>query len=1025
MRGISRRPLLVIGVWIVVAGILNIAVPQIHTVAATRSADFIPRDAPAVEALQNMGVKFQESTSSGTAYVVLHDQRGLDDADHAFYTSLVERLRQDSSHVQSVQDLWNDKAAAAAALSPDRTTVYALVRLTGDTGTSASVKSVAAVRDIANGGSRPAGLSVATTGPAATVSDEFAGIEKSLPAVTALTVVCILVVLLLVYRSLAAVVIPLATIGIALAAANGACAALGVAGMPLSIFSVSLLSAIVLGAGTDYAIFLVSRYHEARRTGMSTESALEHGYARIAPVILASGLVVALTSAGMSVAKIGLFRTVGLPCAIGVLITLLAALTFTPASMKVAVWLGMLEPRRTGRRTRYWRWLAVTTVRHPRRAAALSLGLMILLAASIPTIHLSYDERKAQDADSESNRGYQLVSQHFRGNTLLPQYVTISSDRDLRTTGAFAAMEKVAQSISVLPDVVSVQAISRPFGTTIPESSLGYQAGVVADGLSGGVREIAAAQPQLNRLDDGGSQVANGAGALSSGLQRLDDGTGQARNGSQQLVDGNQRLADGLSAARDGSSRIRDGASQLADGSKELSDRVASATDFLTGPAAQLAALRAQVAANPDCARQPICATARTLLAALDATGAPSLLDQVTQLRQGTQRLADGNAELLDGATQLDNGLDAASAGSQALLAGQRQLDDGLGQLKDGTGLALQGGQRLADGTQQLDGGVHLATSQIIRIRDGLKTAADYLAELRANTQAGANGGFYIPQFAMSRPDLQTAIKLFISPDGRMARLIVTDTGDPFSTDAMRRSQVVLDTARRALGQTELRNSTVDVTGLTPVYRDLRDMSLKDFTDIIIVACILSFLIIALLVRSLVIPVYIVGSAIVSFLAALGLSVLIWQHILHQPLHWAVPPLAFIILVAVGSDYNVLLMSRVRDEARDSPGGLRGSPDLAIVRAVTSTGGVITTAGAVFAIAMLALTAAATGNTAQVGFTIGIGLLLDTLIVRTVTVPAVAAMVGRRNWWWPFTRRAVPDGGPPASEQPPGAPDRT
>jgi RND superfamily putative drug exporter len=131
---------------------------------------------------------------------------------------------------------------------------------------------------------------------------------------------------------------------------------------------------------------------------------------------------------------------------------------------------------------------------------------------------------------------------------------------------------------------------------------------------------------------------------------------------------------------------------------------------------------------------------------------------------------------------------------------------------------------------------------------------------------------------------------------------------------------------------------------------------------------------------------------VLSYFAALGIGVLVFQVMLDQQLHWSVPPLAFVVLVAVGADYNMLLISRLRDEA---PLGTR----FGVIRTLASTGGVITAAGVIFAASMWGLLFSSIGTVVQGGFVIGIGILLDTFLVRTVTVPAVATLVGRANWW--------------------------
>jgi RND superfamily putative drug exporter len=129
-----------------------------------------------------------------------------------------------------------------------------------------------------------------------------------------------------------------------------------------------------------------------------------------------------------------------------------------------------------------------------------------------------------------------------------------------------------------------------------------------------------------------------------------------------------------------------------------------------------------------------------------------------------------------------------------------------------------------------------------------------------------------------------------------------------------------------------------------------------------------------------------------SYASALGASVLIWQHLVGHPLHWAVPALAFIALVAVGADYNLLLAMRPREEA---PAGMK----TATIRAFGGTGGVVTTAGIIVGLTMFALLGGDVVTIAQVGSTIGVGLLIDTLVVRTFVVPAIAVLLGRWFWW--------------------------
>ena len=151
--------------------------------------------------------------------------------------------------------------------------------------------------------------------------------------------------------------------------------------------------------------------------------------------------------------------------------------------------------------------------------------------------------------------------------------------------------------------------------------------------------------------------------------------------------------------------------------------------------------------------------------------------------------------------------------------------------------------------------------------------------------------------------------------------------------------------------------------------------------------------ILMVLLRSILAPVLLVATVILSFTSAVGVSTLIWQHLIGIDLDWSVIPVSFMAVIAVGADYSMLFASRIREESAQN-GMVRG-----IIRGFGSTGGVITTAGVVFAVTMFALMSGTVLNLVQIGFTVGVGLLLDIAIVRTVLVPAAMAVIGDRIWW--------------------------
>jgi RND superfamily putative drug exporter len=231
-----------------------------------------------------------------------------------------------------------------------------------------------------------------------------------------------------------------------------------------------------------------------------------------------------------------------------------------------------------------------------------------------------------------------------------------------------------------------------------------------------------------------------------------------------------------------------------------------------------------------------------------------------------------------------------------------------------------------------------------------------------------------------------------MSPTGRATYLLVYGDGHEWGNDGAQRAALIQSAVHEATKEGTLTPTNVHLTGVAPATRDLQRFVDRDMLLLVLTTLSLIFVIVAAMLRSPVAGLVVVATVSASFASALGVSVLVWQYLLGHELHWAVAPISFIALIAVGADYNLLLAMRMREEAR---AGLHTG----IVRAFAGTGGVVTTAGIVFGITMFALVGSSVLSIAQIGFTIGAGLLVDTLIVRTFLMPSIAALFGRWFWW--------------------------
>ena len=271
-------------------------------------------------------------------------------------------------------------------------------------------------------------------------------------------------------------------------------------------------------------------------------------------------------------------------------------------------------------------------------------------------------------------------------------------------------------------------------------------------------------------------------------------------------------------------------------------------------------------------------------------------------------------------------------------------------------------------------------------------SASNSTAMGKAFDAAKNDDSFYLPPEVFKNKDFQRVMKVFLSPDGKAVRMLISQKGDPASTEGMSRVDAIKCAAEEALKGTPLEDSKIYLAGTAAMVKDLVDGSTYDLLIAGVAALCLIFIIMLIITRSFVAALVIVGTVLVSLGASFGLSVFVWQYMLGIQIHWVVLAMSVIILLAVGSDYNLLLVARMKEE-------IGAGLNTGIIRAMGGTGKVVTNAGLVFAFTMGSMVVSDLRTIAQVGTTIGLGLLFDTLVVRAFMTPSIAALLGRWFWW--------------------------
>ncbi|MCV7287910.1 MMPL family transporter [Mycolicibacterium wolinskyi] len=988
---VVRWPWAVIGVWVAMLIALPLSFPSLGEMAQKHPLAVLPSDAPSSVTAQKMTEAFQEPGNDNLLLVALINENGLEPADEAAYRKLVDALRDDQADVVSVQDFLNTPQLRQFLTSEDKTTWVLPVSLEGELGTPRAFESFNRVAEVVKTSTAGSPLEVHLTGPAATVADlTVAGETDRLPIEIAIAVL-VLGVLLLVYRSVVTMLLPLVTIGSSLLIAQSLVSGFSqLTGAGVSNQSIVFLSAIMAGAGTDYAVFLISRYHDYLRMGADSDEAVKKAMMSIGKVIAASAAMVGITFLLLSFAKMGVFRTVGVSSAIGIGIAFLAGVTLLPAILTLAGPRGWVKPRRE-LTAGFWRRSGIRIVRRPVPHLAASLLVLALLASCAIFAEYNYDDRKVVSPSAPSSIGYAAVERHFPIAQSIPEYILIQSPRSLVNPRSLADLEQLASRVAQLPDVGLVSGITRPLGEVPAEFRATFQAGIVGDRLADGSAQIGQRTGDLNRLAAGADTLADSLADVRAQINQIAPSLASMVNAfsSVRTEYGGDKLVRDVETA----AKLVQSVNALAN-SMGVNFRAVKDMFGWIGPV--LTALQG----NAVCDANPSCRDTRMQFQRLVDANNDGSLDQINQLAQELQGVDDAQS------------LNSTMKSLNTALASVNKAVNAMGLNKPGgpqAGLKdlQQGANRLAGGSREVAGGVDELVKQVKVIAAGLNEASAFLLTMRHNAADPSQAGFNIPPEVLGLADFQKAASAYVSPDGRSVRYLVQTKLNPFSSDAMDQVNQIQDIARGAQPNTTLADATISMGGFPAALRDTRDYYQQDIRFIIAATLIVVLLTMMLLLRAVIAPLYLVGSVVVSYFAAIGIGVLVFQVFLGEQLHWSVPPLAFVVLVAVGADYNMLLVSRMRDE---SPNSMR----YGIIRTLGSTGGVITAAGLIFAASMGGLLFSSIGMVVQGGFLIGVGILLDTFVVRTITVPAIATLVGKANWWPSRLESRKPRARPPA-----------
>ena len=674
---------------------------------------------------------------------------------------------------------------------------------------------------------------------------------------------------------------------------------------------------------------------------------------RIGAVISASAATVIVGLGAMAFGDFGMIQTTGPALAVGIFVTLVAGLTLAPALLGIfghyLFWPLHTRTAEEGEPGGFFARLADAVSRRPGVVTAVLLVVLLIPFLAIPSMKTNFDVLAELPADSDARAGFEVVTEHMgKGNVF--QSTGIIVERVERRPPASRP-----RSPGSWPRCRSSRATDGRLARHEPRDARrrrGAPRRVPPVGAS------SARWPIRSTGDSGGTtadsaalldpDVSDGLATATTYLALLGDAYPDVAAGSEYRA-ATAGLADAQDSRRAGPrvrgrldaaprARIRD---DLADGRRRrrLRERHRVDRDDRRLPRRARGGLPRGEGARPRSTtpRRPSPASRRT-----SRSGRP--LD-----------LSDALEAL---ATHFDDRPDATL------------IPESL----SGTAAAKEARRRAEATFEQLPVDLR-ALSAVLAARSD-----DIFLPLGIGGDEGA--------------DVAAAVDAFVSADRSATRFFVTTTEDPYSEAGFAAVAPGPGRPRRRGTAASARGATAHLGGTTAQFADVKSVLGSDMQRVGVITVLGILLVLMLLLRAVVAPLYLVATVLLSYGTALGLSSWLFESVLgHAGISFYLPILMFVLLVSLGSDYNIFLMSRVREESEGRP--IRDGIRIASGR----TGAVITSAGLILAGTFGSMATAPLVILFQVGVAVALGVLIDTFLVRSILVPAITTLFGERAWW--------------------------
>jgi len=452
----------ILGCWLAITIFLVFQAPTLSEVGITDQSQFLPEKTESVYARDLLNEKFGSGAQETSGTIVVYNEQGLNQQDMDQALKLRNWLISDNSPeaVTRVTSIFDSEALRSSLVSQDDTTMMMSV---GFSSSALDENVEQAIKTIRKQFALYPETSIYFTGSMGFIHDMFESVQRTIDNTTLVTIILVIVLLLIVYRSPIAALVPLVAIGVSFLVARGIIGYLAGAGLSISTVIDAYMVVTIFGVGTDYCLFIISRFREETARADNTRG-IDFTMRQIGPVIFASAITVIIAFLCLSVSRFGMTQTSGYALAIGIAVTLAAGVTLVPALISIfgrfLFWPTKNKPKEeTKPKKRRWGWAKTGEwiSRHPILTAVPIIIVLLIPYLAIPGFKLSANVLTQLSSGEESSQGLNIIRDHFPVGELSPLTLVLQSESgNLLTPDSLKGIDQVAQKLTEDEDLSRV-----------------------------------------------------------------------------------------------------------------------------------------------------------------------------------------------------------------------------------------------------------------------------------------------------------------------------------------------------------------------------------------------------------------------------------------------------------------------------------------------------------------------------------------------------------------------------------------